>query len=82
MHPNDIADHNASAANLNALTPGPLDSLKRNVRLFLGDIGSFADREKESEIAWIIVDRRMGLEDLAADYLVPFKSSVDENGDK
>lgn len=82
VHPNDIADHNASAANLNALTPGPLDSLKRNVRLFLGDIGSFADREKESEIAWIIVDRRMGLEDLAADYLVPFKSSVDENGDK
>lgn len=74
VHPTETADFSASASNLKVLNPDSLDSLRRNARLLLKDVGSFADVSKETEIAQMLVARAMGLENLTKNYLVPFKT--------
>lgn len=75
VHPNALAYKNASASNLYALAPDRLDALKRETRALIAEASCFSDEESAVELARVLENRSMLLENLTGRFLCPFKVS-------
>ena len=75
VHPNALAYKNASASNLYALVPDRLDALKREARALIAEASCFSGEESAVELARILENRSMLLENLTGRFLCPFKVS-------